>query len=115
MRALRIAFIVAAVAVARIFEEDGGRHLRPMEAQILFSSFEQSLAGFRTERSMQRDPESWERADSLSRGRSEDLRRIGRAGVSEEIALTPARSRRVDLVSEETRVVDGSNGRRRIR
>jgi hypothetical protein len=31
-------FIMASVAVTRILEEDGGRHLGPMEAEVLLSS-----------------------------------------------------------------------------
>jgi len=40
---------MASVAITGVLEEDGGWHLRPMEAEVLLSGFEQSSAGLRAE------------------------------------------------------------------
>jgi hypothetical protein len=71
-----------------------------MKAQILLSSFEQSTARLRAERVP--------RSAILNRGKGpiaverqeRGLETIGRAGVSEKVALTPAGSRRINCVCE---------------
>jgi hypothetical protein len=71
-----------------------------MEAEVLLSSFEQSFAGLRAERvpggAILNCGEGSIAVERQERG----LETIGSAGVGEEVALTAARSRRVDGVCE---------------
>jgi hypothetical protein len=91
---------MAPVAITRILKEDGGRHLRPMEAEVLLSCLEQSLAGLRAE-GLPRSAVLNGGEGSIAVERQErGPETIGGASVGEEVALTAARSRRIGCVCE---------------